>query len=62
LGTTIDTPTSPVLETRATLTSTGSGAGPGTTVAILAGACLPPAQGALVVDKTASDGTEVQLR
>lgn len=59
-GTTIDTPTSPVIDAPATLTSTTSGIAP-TTLSVLAGACLPPAQGALIVDLTAADGTEVQL-
>jgi RNA polymerase sigma-70 factor (ECF subfamily) len=53
--------TDPVFHGSATLT-TPTADTPGTAVSVLTGACVAPASGVLVVDVTAADGTEVQLR
>ena len=56
-----DVSTTPVFHTSATLTNPRSEAA-GTPVSVLSGACVAPDSGVLVVNLTAADGTEVQLR
>lgn len=53
--------TNPVFQVNASITPTGP-AGIKTPVTILAGTCLPPTEGVLLVDMTGPNSTEVQLR
>jgi RNA polymerase sigma-70 factor (ECF subfamily) len=55
------TMSSPVLATSASLNSVAAG-GVTTSVRVLAGLCLPPTSGALIVDLTGVAGDEIQLR